>query len=67
MSRKPPKAYTDFVGIYPKLAEAWEKARDQESDGPLDEKTRRHADARQQLEFLHGGGVHMDRRGLERL
>jgi alkylhydroperoxidase/carboxymuconolactone decarboxylase family protein YurZ len=41
MSRKPPNAYSDFVAIYPKLGEAWEKARDQEKDGPLDEKTRR--------------------------
>ena len=41
MSRKPPKAYTDFVSIYPDLGEAWDKARDQELNGPLDEKTRR--------------------------
>jgi len=41
MSRKPPKAYTDFIASYPQLGEAWEKAREQEVDGPLDERTRR--------------------------
>jgi alkylhydroperoxidase/carboxymuconolactone decarboxylase family protein YurZ len=41
MSKKPPKAYRDFVETYPFLGEAWDKAREQEADGPLDTKTRR--------------------------
>ena len=41
MSKKPPKAYREFVSAYPRLGEAWDKAREQESDGPLGEKTRR--------------------------
>ena len=41
MSKKPPKAYREFIATYPHLGESWDKARDQESDGPLDEKTRR--------------------------
>lgn len=41
MARKPPKAYRDFVQTYPLLAESWDKARQQEHDGPLDEKSRR--------------------------
>ena len=41
MSKKPPKAYRDFVTTYPQLGESWDRARDQEAAGPLDEKSRR--------------------------
>ena len=41
MSKKPPKAYREFVQTYPHLGAAWDKARDQEGDGPMDEKSRR--------------------------
>jgi alkylhydroperoxidase/carboxymuconolactone decarboxylase family protein YurZ len=41
MSKNPPKAYRDFVTAYPRLEESWDKAREQESDGPLDDKSRR--------------------------
>jgi len=41
MSKKPPKAYRDFLATYPRLGEAWDVAREAEEDGPLDEKTRR--------------------------
>lgn len=41
MSKKPPKAYRDFVATYPRLGEAWDMAREAEQGGPLDEKTRR--------------------------
>ena len=41
MSKKPPKAYRDFVATYPRLGEAWDMAREAEENGPLDEKTRR--------------------------
>lgn len=41
MSKKPPKTYTEFVSTFPQLGESWDLARSQETDGPLDEKTRR--------------------------
>lgn len=41
MAKKPPKAYKDFVATYPRLEESWDKAREQEAEGPLDEKSRR--------------------------
>lgn len=35
---KAPKTYSRFVTRYPKLAEAWELARQAEQEGPLDDK-----------------------------
>ena len=32
---KPPKAYEEFVGRYPKLGEAWEKLSEAGREGPL--------------------------------
>ncbi len=37
----PPKAYTAFVGRYPKLGEAWETINDAGSAGPLSERDKR--------------------------
>lgn len=38
---KAPKSYQRFVARFPKLGEAWERAREAELEGPADEKTRR--------------------------
>ena len=38
---KPPQAYEDFVGRYPKLGEAWELLHAAGKEGPLDERTAR--------------------------
>ena len=38
---KAPKSYKRFVARFPKLGEAWERAREAENEGPADEKTRR--------------------------
>jgi alkylhydroperoxidase/carboxymuconolactone decarboxylase family protein YurZ len=38
---KPPKAYKDFVGRYPKLGDAWDLINEAGEAGPLDPKTAR--------------------------
>jgi alkylhydroperoxidase/carboxymuconolactone decarboxylase family protein YurZ len=35
----PPKTYQDFINLYPKLGEAWEKIAEAGQAGPLDQKT----------------------------
>ena len=41
MKTDPPKKYRDFVGRFPKLADAWDAIHDAGATGPLDEKTQR--------------------------
>lgn len=38
---RPPGTYRRFVGRFPGLGAAWERAREAEGDGPLDDKTLR--------------------------
>jgi len=38
---KAPKSYSRFVARFPKLGEAWQRAREAETEGPADEKSRR--------------------------
>jgi alkylhydroperoxidase/carboxymuconolactone decarboxylase family protein YurZ len=38
---KPPKSYNRFVARFPKLGEAWDRAREAERAGPADRKSRR--------------------------
>ncbi len=41
MRADPPRKYRDFVGRFPKLAEAWDAIHEAGATGPLDEKTKR--------------------------
>ena len=55
---RPHKAFLSFIETYPKLGEAWERARDGETDGPLDEKTRRLVKLAVSVGAMRQGAVH---------
>ncbi|MCP4204566.1 MAG: carboxymuconolactone decarboxylase family protein [bacterium] len=55
---QPPTAFLSFVETYPKLGEAWERAREGETDGPLDEKTRRLIKLAVSMGAMRQGAVH---------
>lgn len=57
-NKRPPKAYRSFIDTYPKLGEAWERARAQESDGPLDEASRRLVKVAIAVGAMRQGAVH---------
>ena len=38
---KPPESYRELIRLFPKLGEAWERAREAEEQGPLPAGTRR--------------------------
>jgi alkylhydroperoxidase/carboxymuconolactone decarboxylase family protein YurZ len=38
---KPPRTYNAFMSRFPKIGKAWDLMREEESDGPFDEKTMR--------------------------
>lgn len=56
--KRPPKAYRSFIDTYPKLGEAWERAREQEGSGPLDEKQRRLVKLAVAVGAMRQGAVH---------
>ncbi len=56
--KRPPKAYSSFVDGFPKLGEAWERAREQENDGPLDPKSRRLVKLAVAVGAMRQGAVH---------
>ncbi len=58
----PPKKYRDFVGRYPKLAEAWDAIHEAGATGPLDEKTQRLVKLAVAIGGLREGAVHASAR-----
>lgn len=54
----PPKRYRDFVGRYPKLAEAWELIGAAGREGPLDARTCRLIKLAVAMGALREGAVH---------
>ena len=57
-NNRPPKAFLSFIETYPKLGEAWERAREGEANGPLDEKTRRLIKLAVSVGAMRQGAVH---------
>ena len=55
---KPPGAYREFVGRYPKLAEAWERIGEAGAEGPLDERTCRLIKLGIAMGAMRTGSVH---------
>jgi 4-carboxymuconolactone decarboxylase len=55
---RPPKAYQSFIKRYPKLGEAWERIRDAEQQGPLDERTIRLIKLAVAIGAMREGAVH---------
>jgi alkylhydroperoxidase/carboxymuconolactone decarboxylase family protein YurZ len=62
MKTDPPKKYRDFVGRYPKLAEAWDAIHEAGATGPLDEKTQRLVKLAVAIGGLREGAVHASAR-----
>ena len=62
MKTDPPKKYRDFVGRYPKLAEAWDAIHEAGAAGPLDEKTQRLVKLAVAIGGLREGAVHASAR-----
>jgi alkylhydroperoxidase/carboxymuconolactone decarboxylase family protein YurZ len=62
MKTDPPKKYRDFVGRYPKLAEAWDSIHEAGATGPLDEKTQRLLKLAVAIGGLREGAVHASAR-----
>ena len=58
MNPDPPKAHTDFVGRYPKLAEAWDLIRTAEGKGPLDDRSTRLVKLAIAMGAMREGAVH---------
>jgi len=58
MKTDPPKKYRDFVGRYPKLAEAWDAIHEAGATGPLDAKTQRLVKLAVAIGGLREGAVH---------
>lgn len=58
MKTDPPKKYREFVGRYPKLAEAWDAIHEAGATGPLDEKTQRLVKLAVAIGGLREGAVH---------
>lgn len=59
---KPPKTYVDFVRSFPKLEVAWRAMSDAESDGPIDERTRRLLKLAISIGAMREGAVHSNAR-----
>lgn len=57
-SSRPPKAYREFVERFPKLGAAWNLAREQEGEGPLDDKTARLIKLAIAVGAMREGAVH---------
>jgi 4-carboxymuconolactone decarboxylase len=57
-SRRPPKAYADFMARFPKVVEAWDTLRQAEESGPLDEKSVRLVKLAIAVGAQHTGAVH---------
>ena len=55
---KPPKTYVEFVRRFPKLEVAWRAMSDAETDGPLDERTRRLLKLAISIGAMREGAVH---------
>lgn len=53
-----PKAFQRFIARFPKLGEAWERIREAEADGPLDEKSRRLLKLAVAVGAMREGAVH---------
>ncbi len=62
MKTDPPKKYRDFVGRYPKLAEAWDAIHEAGATGPLDAKTQRLVKLAVAIGGLREGAVHASAR-----
>ena len=62
MKTDPPKKYREFVGRYPKLAEAWDAIHEAGARGPLDEKTQRLVKLAVAIGGLREGAVHASAR-----
>ena len=62
MKTDPPKKYREFVGRYPKLAEAWDAIHEAGATGPLDEKTQRLVKLAVAIGGLREGAVHASTR-----
>ena len=55
---KPPGAYRQFVGRYPKLEQAWESIAEAGAEGPLDERTCRLIKLGIAMGAMRTGSVH---------
>ena len=55
---RPPKAYSAFIGQFPKLAEAWENIAAAGREGPLDERTARLIKLAIAVGAMREGAVH---------
>lgn len=62
MQSDPPKKYRDFVGRFPKLAEAWDAIHEAGATGPLDAKTQRLVKLAVAIGALREGAVHASAR-----
>ncbi len=62
MKSEPPKKYREFVGRFPKLAEAWDALHEAGSTGPLDERTQRLVKLAVAIGGLREGAVHASAR-----
>ena len=62
MKTDPPRKYREFVGRYPKLAEAWDAIHEAGAAGPLDEKAQRLVKLAVAIGGLREGAVHASAR-----
>lgn len=55
---KPPRTYQAFMTRFPKIGQAWELMREEESEGPFDEKTMRLLKLAIAVGSMREGAVH---------